>query len=234
MLSNTPWIRNLSKDDILIIFEEMYLSDFKEYYELKKYEGDVRVYGKEDIRTVFTQDQFDRENEFDLQYLRLLRNEIFARKGMAFKDPDLDQFFRAMPWYNGDSTFNNGTLNQYERKNIEIIINEENICRAQNDTAEIINVDLHFRDIFKKKVYIGNKYVYRVKDLDNKRPRNKMYARLLLNEIYARHGLIFKSFLMKSFFEPFTWYEPKVTLVTDFNEYENQNILLLKKYLHKE
>ncbi len=38
--------------------------------------------------------------------LNIARNEIYARQGYAFKSPDLQQHFGAMPWYKPDANAN--------------------------------------------------------------------------------------------------------------------------------
>ena len=56
-----------------------------------------------------------------------------------------------------------------------------------------------------------------------------MYAR---NEIYARHGYIFRDSALRSYFEGKSWYEGTVPSdafsATVFNEYELANIKLIQ------
>ncbi len=52
------------------------------------------------------------------------RNEVFARHGYIFKDPNLKQHFESTSWYQGTVTgdqFNMSVFNEYERKNVELI-----------------------------------------------------------------------------------------------------------------
>lgn len=59
--------------------------------------------------------------------LRIARNEIMARHGRIFNDPELAAYFESKKWYKGTidpETFdkeNQGDLNKYELKNIETI-----------------------------------------------------------------------------------------------------------------
>lgn len=59
--------------------------------------------------------------------------------------------------------------------------------------------------------------------------------RLARNEIYARHGYIFKDAGLKKYFEAKSWYKPKKKDVADssLNKYEKANIKLLQKYEKK-
>jgi hypothetical protein len=51
------------------------------------------------------------------------------------------------------------------------------------------------------------------------------------NEIFARHGYIFKTNDMKLYFESQAWYSPKYEDVTSFlTEIEKGNIELIKRY----
>jgi hypothetical protein len=52
---------------------------------------------------------------------RLMRNEIYARKGRRFKDPTLQQYFDAQSWYHpqySPEDFPPGALNVVEQQNI--------------------------------------------------------------------------------------------------------------------
>lgn len=54
---------------------------------------------------------------------------------------------------------------------------------------------------------------------------------LIKNEIYARHGYIFKNAKLRKYFEAKDWYNPDPHFSpAEFNEYERENILILSKY----
>lgn len=56
--------------------------------------------------------------------LKLARNEIFARHGRIFNDPDLQSYFEAQPWYTGTISaddFSDDMLSDIERDNIALI-----------------------------------------------------------------------------------------------------------------
>jgi hypothetical protein len=49
------------------------------------------------------------------QTLRLMRNEVFARHGYIFRDPELKSYFTQLAWYKPDETFVPEQLNDFER-----------------------------------------------------------------------------------------------------------------------
>lgn len=61
--------------------------------------------------------------------------------------------------------------------------------------------------------------------------------RIAINELYARHGYVFKAEDLRSYFESKDWYVPvegienqNDTIMAQFNEYEKANVQLLAKY----
>ena len=60
---------------------------------------------------------------------------------------------------------------------------------------------------------------------------SKTQLKIMRNEIFARHGYIFKSEEMKSYFEKRSWYRPEKEDVTnDLTELEKLNIQLIQQY----
>lgn len=61
--------------------------------------------------------------------LNLALNEIYARRGRIFKDPELDAYFRSQSWYTplytSEEFSQKVVFNDYEQKNINLIINEQ-------------------------------------------------------------------------------------------------------------
>lgn len=55
--------------------------------------------------------------------------------------------------------------------------------------------------------------------------------RIMRNEIFARHGLIFQNTGMRNYFIAQSWYQPLYNNVLDrLSEIENKNISLIKRY----
>jgi hypothetical protein len=59
------------------------------------------------------------------KFVRLLRNEIFARHGRTFKSKDLRQIFESTDWYKPDPNYSDDMLNDIEKKNIQFILDYE-------------------------------------------------------------------------------------------------------------
>ena len=65
--------------------------------------------------------------EYDAEYLRLARNEIYARHGYRFKDEVLQKYFGEQSWYTAEkSEVPDSELNAYEIANRDLIVTIEN------------------------------------------------------------------------------------------------------------
>lgn len=58
--------------------------------------------------------------------LTMMRNEIFARHGMRFKDPLIASYFATRRWYHPSSSFNPNSLTPLEQKNAAFIQSLQN------------------------------------------------------------------------------------------------------------
>lgn len=67
---------------------------------------------------------YDNVCEMTQRELMLARNEIYARHGRKFNDPEIQAYFDSKSWYHGyiePEDFPDGVLNEYEEANIELI-----------------------------------------------------------------------------------------------------------------
>lgn len=56
--------------------------------------------------------------------IRIAKNEIYARHGYIFTDPDLNSYFNGMDWYTPSTypeDFSVTVFNDYERTNLELL-----------------------------------------------------------------------------------------------------------------
>lgn len=53
--------------------------------------------------------------------LRVLRNEIYARRGRVFKDAQLQKYFITQAWYQPNPDFKDENLTEIESKNLAVI-----------------------------------------------------------------------------------------------------------------
>lgn len=214
--------------------------------------------------------------------LKLVRGIVFGKHGRVFKDPDIRRFLESRPWYKADANFQNASLNDTERHNLDVI----RIAEAEkHDTVQPGDMRLfENRALTRKKLgthtnaewtviaseieaihgrrfddtpwlqqYFDERYWYKpadqynpkglndterknlaLIDLIRKQQRKVALApgdmelfedksisetmlhglslhelRLLRNEIYARHGRIFKTLWIQQYFGNQSWYDPK-------------------------
>ncbi len=68
--------------------------------------------------------------------LRVLRNEIYARRGRVFKDANLQKYFESQAWYKPNSDFKDEMLNEIESKNLALIREAETMALSKFSEAE--------------------------------------------------------------------------------------------------
>ena len=68
--------------------------------------------------------------------LRVLRNEIYARRGRIFKDINLQKYFAAQAWYKPEPEFKDDMLNEIEIKNLAVIREAETVALSKFSEAE--------------------------------------------------------------------------------------------------
>ena len=136
--------------------------------------------------------------------LRLVRNEFWARRGRKFTTPGFKQVFEWRDWYKPAKDQKKVKLNEIEQQNVKLIESLEARLRERISTEPITNdmVDGLF-----------------VEDL-----------RVLRNEIYARHGRIFKDTALQKYFVAQPWYQPNPDFKDDMlTETEYKNLAIIKE-----
>ncbi|HLM61335.1 MAG TPA: YARHG domain-containing protein [Pyrinomonadaceae bacterium] len=68
--------------------------------------------------------------------LRVLRNEIYARRGRVFKDASLQKYFAAQAWYQPNPEFKDENLTEIESKNLAVIKQVEEYSISKFSEAE--------------------------------------------------------------------------------------------------
>jgi hypothetical protein len=144
-----------------------------------------------------------------LHELRLLRNEFYARHGRTFTAPWLQQYFDFQPWYKASEDGQpSSELSEIEKQNVEAILRVEKSLRDELGTKAI-----------SRKVLEG----LFIED-----------ARKLRNEIYARHGKIFKDKSVQKYFSSFDWYTPDPKFSeSSLSKIERQNYAAILAYERK-
>ena len=140
-----------------------------------------------------------------LHELRLLRNEIYARHGRMFRADWLQQYFYVQPWYNPDENFKDEDLSGTDKLNVETIVRYENRLHEELSTKPITRALL-------EGLFIED-------------------ASQMRQEIYARHGKVFKEPWLQKYFSSFAWYkaDPEFN-EANLTEVEKKNIATIAAY----
>jgi len=137
--------------------------------------------------------------------LRVLRNEIFARRGGRFHTAWLQSYFDGQPWYRPQPSGNPVALSPVESRNAKIIADAEARLHQQVSTAPLppsLLEGLSADD-----------------------------ARRLRNEVYARHGRVFGDPWLQGYFQSQPWYKPDAHFrEASLSPIERANVAVIKRY----
>lgn len=140
-----------------------------------------------------------------LHELRLLRNEIYARHGRQFRADWLQQYFFSQPWYTPDETFKDEELSGSDKTNVETIVKYENQIHQELSTKPITRALL-------EGLFLED-------------------ASQMRQEIYARHGKVFKEPWLQKYFSSFDWYKADANFSdAALTEVEKKNIATIAAY----
>lgn len=143
-----------------------------------------------------------------LHELRLLRNEVYARHGRMFKAVWLQQYFDTQPWYVADENFKDEELSGADKQNVELIVKYENQIHQELGTKPITRALL-------EGLFLED-------------------AKQMREEIYARHGKVFKEPWLQKYFSSFDWYKPDPNFTdASLSAVEKQNIATIAAYEKK-
>lgn len=135
--------------------------------------------------------------------LRMMRFEFYARRGRKYSTPGFLQVFEWRDWYKPLKDQTKVKLNKTEEQNVKLLEEMEAEWREFLTTKEI-----------KEEMLYG----LFVEDL-----------RVLRNEIYARHGRIFKDAELQKYFAAQSWYKPNPEFKDEMlSELEFKNLSLIK------
>jgi hypothetical protein len=143
-----------------------------------------------------------------LHELRLLRNEIYARHGRIFKTGWIQQYFGGQPWYDPKEDFKDEEISGSDKTNIETIVKYENKLHDSISSKPLTRALL--QGLFLEDV------------------------RKMRDEIYARHGKVFKDPWTQKYFASFDWYKANPNF-TDaaLSAVEKGNLVVIAAYEKK-
>ena len=143
-----------------------------------------------------------------LHELRLLRNEIYARHGRIFKTVWIQQYFGFQPWYDPKEDFKDEDISGNDKTNIETIVRYENKLHDSISNKPITRALLE--GLFLEDV------------------------RKMRDEIYARHGKVFKDQWTQKYFASFDWYKANPTFSdASLGAIEKGNLAVIARYEKK-
>jgi hypothetical protein len=143
-----------------------------------------------------------------LHELRLLRNEIYARHGRIFKTVWIQQYFGGQPWYDPKEDFKDEEISGSDKTNIETIVKYENKLHDSISNRPITRALL--QGLFLEDV------------------------RKMREEIYARHGKVFKDPWTQKYFASFDWYKANPNFTdASLSAVEKGNLVVIAGYEKK-
>jgi hypothetical protein len=143
-----------------------------------------------------------------LHELRLLRNEIYARHGRIFKTVWIQQYFGGQPWYDPKEDFKDEEISGSDKTNIETIVKYENKLHDSISNKPITPALL--QGLFLEDV------------------------RKMREEIYARHGKVFKDPWTQKYFASFDWYKANPNYSdASLSAVEKRNLVVIAGYEKK-
>ena len=170
---------------------------------------------------------------FERDFLRLARNEIFARRGYVFNDANLAEYFSAMPWYNPvpnqDPSKN---FNKYESHNVLLL-------NMLQDLIDGKNISLSGKNPYLQHYNAKTEHIltYTAEDVVERyflRGFSKEELKLARNEIFARHGYYFSDEDLLTYFALCSWYypDPDITTTNDvhLSAQEKKNVSIIRDY----
>lgn len=191
-----------------------------------------------DIRRI-SASELDKFTYYEMDFVT---NEIYARHGYIFKEPVFADYFERRSWYKGTNSSMSSVEKKFstiEKDNLATIVayekakgwREDHTSVRKNTTAST------YYAVSRSKMY-SDEYILPTdiryitfSDLD-KFTRDDMFY--VTNEIYARHGYIFKDRDLAKYFESRSWYR-KVTsdmsvVEREFSTIEKANIETIVDY----
>jgi len=150
---------------------------------------------------LLTEDKLDGLSLLDL---KILREEFYARHGKKFEAPGIRDYFNWRDWYKPAKNQKAIKLNAIEQQNVDLLAAREAKIREWFSTNVVTDETL------------GALFA---EDL-----------RVLRNEIYARHGRMFKDLKLQKYFETQSWYKGNPDFKDEqLNEIEVQNLAKIKE-----
>jgi hypothetical protein len=146
---------------------------------------------------------------------KVLQAEIEAIHGKRFDDePWLQQYFEERYWYRANDKYDSKKLTAIERKNLQML----STAQKKQRKVALLPGDM---ELFENKP-ITDQMLHGL---------SLHELRLLRNEVYARHGKVFKEPWLQKYFSSFDWYKADPNFSdAALSEVEKKNIATIAAY----
>ncbi|MFH1075606.1 MAG: YARHG domain-containing protein [Pseudomonadota bacterium] len=171
--------------------------------------------------------------------LKIMRNEIFARRSCIFKSPDMRRYFEKEPWYSAKNKDVKALLSNIEKSNVAFLLSQARTVPAKTTTVALSSATLQkpsypeIKDSNAGGGALGKYPEGSTRHLTKADIEGKSTAdlKIMRNEIFARRSYIFKSPDMRRYFEKEPWYSAKNNDVRSmFTPLERENVDFLIKH----
>jgi hypothetical protein len=161
--------------------------------------------------------------------LWLMRNEMFARYGYIFKEPDLATYFNKQSWYQESQSDHLAIyyddFSERERQNVKFIRQEENKLLWVPSPSPNLATPCDF----------PKKFLDRYLSESDVAGKSRSELRLMRNAIFAYHGLQFEDVDLQNRLQQCNWYQPRdvtaASLYSDeLSESERYNVEFIRRY----
>lgn len=170
--------------------------------------GDMRYY----VNRPITRKKLGRHSNAEW---KVLRSELEAIHGKRFDaEPWLQQYFDERYWYKPNEKYDPKVLSDIERKNLQTIA-------AAQKTERKLRLSPGDMELFESRA-ISEQML---------RGLSLYELRLLRNEIYARHGRMFRALWLQQYFYGQEWYQPDEEFKDEsVSGIDKQNVETIVKY----
>ena len=177
--------------------------------------GDMRYY----VNRVLTRKKLGQHSNAEW---KVLRSELEAIHGKRFdSEPWLQQYFEERYWYKPNEKYDPKQLSEIERKNLQTIA-------AAQKTQRRLTLSPGDMELFENRAITEPML----------RGLSLYELRLLRNEIYARHGRMFRALWLQQYFYGQPWYQPdedfKDESVSGIDKLNVETIVKFENRIHDE
>jgi hypothetical protein len=177
--------------------------------------GDMRYYGER----LLTRKKLGQHSNAEW---KVLRAELEAIHGRRFDgEPWLQQYFDERYWYQPSEKYDPKELSPIERKNLQTIAAAQKVQRRL--TLSPGDMELFENRLISEQMLHG---------------LSLYELRLLRNEVYARHGRMFRALWLQQYFYGQPWYQPdenfKDEVVTGADKLNVETIVKYENKIHDE